>query len=94
MTSDCVTGIVLPRPQAGSGAAARAGCRRCGSAAQPNIKPLLSDGHFAVDGTRIEARASHRSFQPKDGSDDDGRDFHKQSRFIVKLLQLAATPTG
>lgn len=28
---------------------------------------LLSDEHFTVDGTLIEAWASHKSFQPKDG---------------------------
>ncbi len=33
---------------------------------------LLSDEHFTVDGTLIEAWASHKSFRPKDGSDDDG----------------------
>lgn len=34
----------------------------------PKVKPLLSDEHFSVDGTLIEAWASHRSFQPKDGA--------------------------
>jgi hypothetical protein len=43
--------------------------------------PLLSDKHFSVDGTLIEAWASHKSFQPKDGSDDgDGWNFHGQRR--------------
>jgi hypothetical protein len=28
----------------------------------------LSSGHFSVDGTRIEARASMKGFRPKDGS--------------------------
>lgn len=46
----------------------------------PKVKPLLSDEHFSVDGTLIEAWASHRSFQPKDGSGGDGGDFHKQKR--------------
>jgi len=32
---------------------------------------LLSDDHFTVDGTLIEAWASQKSFRPKDGSDDD-----------------------
>src|ERR1700753_935004 len=41
----------------------------------PQVKPLLSDEHFSVDGTLIEAWASHKSFRPKDGN-DDGRDFH------------------
>ena len=31
---------------------------------------LLSDEHFTVDGTLIEAWASHKSFKPKDGDDD------------------------
>ena len=39
----------------------------------PQVKPLLSDEHFSVDGTLIEAWASQKSFRPKDGSgDDDG----------------------
>jgi transposase len=48
----------------------------------PQVKPLLSDEHFSVDGTLIEAWASQRSFRRKDGSDDegDGSDFHKQKR--------------
>ena len=46
----------------------------------PDVAPLLSDEHFSVDGTLIEAWASHRSFQPKDGSGGDGTDFHKQRR--------------
>lgn len=47
----------------------------------PQVRPLLSDEHFSVDGTLIEAWASHKSFRPKDGSgDDDGSDFHGQKR--------------
>ncbi|MGH7014845.1 MAG: IS5 family transposase [Stellaceae bacterium] len=46
----------------------------------PEVKPLLSDEHFSVDGTLIEAWASHKSFRPKDGSDDDGANFHGQKR--------------
>ena len=46
----------------------------------PQVKPLLSDEHFSVDGTLIEAWASHKSFRPKDGSDEDGTDFHGQKR--------------
>jgi hypothetical protein len=42
---------------------------------------FMSDEHFTVDGTLIEAWASQRSFQPKDGPPDgDGRNFHGQSR--------------
>jgi hypothetical protein len=44
------------------------------------VTPLLSDEHFSVDGTLIEAWASQKSFRPKDGSDDDGSDFHGQKR--------------
>jgi transposase len=40
-----------------------------------------SDEHFTVDGTLIEAWASHKSFQPKDGPPDGhGRDFRGQTR--------------
>jgi transposase len=46
----------------------------------PKVKPLLSDEHFSVDGTLIEAWASHKSFRPKDGSGGDGADFHGQER--------------
>jgi hypothetical protein len=44
------------------------------------LNPLLSDEHFSVDGTLIEAWASQRSFRPKDGSDEDGSNFHGQTR--------------
>jgi transposase len=48
-------------------------------------KPYLSDEHFTVDGTLIEAWASHKSFRPKDGGEPpsgNGRevDFHSQKR--------------
>ena len=36
------------------------------------ISPLLSSEHFSVDGTLVEAWASHRSFRPKDAAEDDG----------------------
>lgn len=46
---------------------------------------LLLDEHFSVDGTLVAAWASHKSFQPKDGSgngpDAGGdRDFHGEKR--------------
>jgi hypothetical protein len=41
----------------------------------------MSDEHFTVDGTLIEAWASQKSFQPKDGPPSgDGRDFRGQQR--------------
>ena len=44
-------------------------------------QPYLSDEHFTVDGTLIEAWASQKSFQNKDGGDaDDGGNFHGQKR--------------
>jgi transposase len=47
----------------------------------PQVKPLLSDEHFSVDGTLVEAWASAKSFKAKDGSDDDdGTNFHGQTR--------------
>jgi transposase len=54
---------------------------------QPRVKALLSDEHFSVDGTLIEAWASMKSFRPKDGSGtppEPGRngeqDFHGEKR--------------
>ena len=40
--------------------------------AQAQDAGLTSDEHFSVDGTVLEAWASHKSFKKKDGSDDDG----------------------
>jgi transposase len=39
--------------------------------AHPEVKPLLSDEHFSVDGTLVKAWASMKSFQPKDGAPPD-----------------------
>jgi transposase len=54
---------------------------------QPRVKALLSDEHFSVDGTLIEAWASMKSFRPKDGSGappgpgrNGERDFHGEKR--------------
>jgi transposase len=42
---------------------------------------LMSDEHFTVDGTLIEAWASQKSFQRKDGgTEGDGRDFRGEAR--------------
>jgi len=35
---------------------------------------------FSLDGTLIEAWASHKSFKPKDDQDSDGEDFHGTKR--------------
>lgn len=56
---------------------------------QAKAAGLTSDEHFSVDGTLIEAWASHKSVRRKDGGDDDntdgvgrnaGRDFRGESR--------------
>lgn len=39
---------------------------------QPRVKRLLSNEHFSVDGTLIEAWASMKSFKPKGSGKDDG----------------------
>jgi transposase len=45
---------------------------------------LMSDEHFTLDGTLIEAWASHKSFQRKDGEEKpgsgDGANFHGETR--------------
>jgi transposase len=54
---------------------------------QPRVKKLLSDEHFSVDGTLIEAWASLKSFRAKDGSGEPPgpgrngeRNFHGEKR--------------
>jgi transposase len=54
---------------------------------QARMKKLLSDEHFSVDGTLIEAWASMKSFRPKDGSGsppgpgrNGERSFHGEKR--------------
>lgn len=53
----------------------------------PKVKRFLSDDHFSVDGTLVEAWASLKSFRAKDGSDEPPapgrngtRDFHGETR--------------
>jgi len=43
-------------------------------------KPHLSDEHFSVDGTLIEAWASQKSFQKKDGGNDEPGQFRGDKR--------------
>jgi transposase len=45
-----------------------------------DVTPLLSDEHFSVDGTLIEAWAGHKSFKPKDDNAGDGKNFHGTTR--------------
>jgi len=39
--------------------------------AQPQVKTLLSNDHFSVDGTLVEAWASIKSFKRKEGAEDE-----------------------
>jgi transposase len=55
--------------------------------ALPQVRKLLSNEHFSVDGTLIDAWASMKSFRPKDGSGEPPapgrngeRNFHKEKR--------------
>ena len=54
--------------------------------AQANLARLLSDEHFTVDGTLLEAWASHKSFRPRDedpppaGGGNPTVNFHGQRR--------------
>jgi len=48
--------------------------------ARARRRRLLSRDHFTVDGTLIEAWASHKSIRRKDDSDDDGSWFRGQKR--------------
>jgi transposase len=50
------------------------------AAVNRQARKLMSDEHFTVDGTLIQAWASQKSFRPKDGSGDDGENFHGQKR--------------
>jgi transposase len=43
-------------------------------------RKLLSGDHFSVDGTLIEAWASHKSFKKKDAQEGDGQDFRGETR--------------
>jgi transposase len=43
-------------------------------------RSFMSDDHFTVDGTLIQAWAGHKSFRKKDGSDGDGANFHGEKR--------------
>lgn len=43
-------------------------------------QPYLSDEHFPVDGTLIEAWASQKSFQRKDGGSGEGENFRGEQR--------------
>lgn len=47
---------------------------------QARMAGLLSDEHFSVDGTMIQAWASHKSFRPKDGPGPGGSSGRNEAR--------------
>jgi hypothetical protein len=51
----------------------------------PEVKLLLSDEHFSVDGTLIEAWASHKSFRP-----NLNRLRHRRSAVQLKNFKVVA----
>jgi transposase len=60
------------------------------AAVSRQAKRFMSDDHFTVDGTLIQAWASHKSFRAKDGSDSDGGRWHKLPR--PQALEPACAP--
>jgi transposase len=64
--------------------------------AQARARDLLSDEHFSVDGTLIDAWASMKSFRPKDGDDDPpgpGRNSERDFRGKKRSNQTHASTT-
>ena len=64
--------------------------------AQARSRDLLSDEHFSVDGTLIEAWASMKSFKPKDGGGDPpgpGRNGERDFRGEKRSNQTHASTT-
>lgn len=62
----------------------------------PRVRRVLSEAHFSVDGTLIEARASMKSVRPKDGSDDPpgpGRNGDKDFRGQRRRNETHASTT-
>ena len=62
----------------------------------PKVTRFLSDEHFSVDGTLVEAWASLKSFLAKDGSDEPPapgrngeRHFHKEKRSSSQAAKLS-----
>src|ERR1700749_3121984 len=63
---------------------------------QGSVKTLLSDDHFSVDGTLIEAWASMKSFRPKDGSGEPpgpGRNSERNFRNEKRSNETHASTT-
>lgn len=64
--------------------------------ALPRVRRLLSDDHFSVDGTLIDAWASMKSFRPRDGSGgppDPGRNGERDFRGEKRSNETHASTT-
>ncbi|MBU1226287.1 MAG: IS5 family transposase [Actinobacteria bacterium] len=65
--------------------------------AQAKLRRYISSDHFSVDGTLLEAWASHKSFKPKDGSGDDpgpkGRNVEKDWKGKPRSNETHASTT-
>ena len=67
--------------------------------ARPRLAALMSDEHFSVDGTLIQAWAGHKSFKPKDtpgqGGDDPpgGRNAERDFRGETRSNETHASTT-
>ena len=62
----------------------------------PRVKALLSDEHFSVDGTLIQAWASMKSFRRKDGNDEPpspGRNGERDFRHEKRSNETHASTT-
>ena len=60
---------------------------------QPRVQALMSDEHFSVDGTLIQAWASHKSFQPKPASEPD-HDKNEEPPGSAPSGEAAPVPAG
>ena len=56
------------------------------AAVTAQAKRFMSDEHFTVDGTLIQAWASQKSFKKKDGADTDGTNFHRGTEAKLAFL--------
>src|SRR6476660_3618521 len=57
----------------------------------PKVKRFLSDDHFSVDGTLVEAWASLKSFRARDGSDEPPAPGRANAIFMAKSARMTRT---
>ena len=61
---------------------------------QAQLRRYVSSEHFSVDGTLLEAWASHKSFKPKDGHARERRRRAATSRWTSTARSAPTTPTA